>query len=424
MLSLLEMVNRLKKIYLYKWEYLVIFLIAFLSDDSYWVGTSGNVVLSLCRYVFIAAFPVVYVGFLRVKFDYRIASLILIVSLLLLDVSLFNGGFSGGSIMLLCSFVAAAVIVKKIPLMRFSKRFCELVIAMILISVAIQIMIALGVVQVRTGVNVAGEDMNVFGGFVYVGSYFGLLNRNACFFREPGVFMVYICVAYLLDIWTNKNGPSLRRQFLYFLGILSTMSTAGILIWGVLFVICALRQRKMSAQHIITIVAIGAVAFLVFQNEIVYKNFFSKLEKGTDSLSVLGRVSSITIPLKMTLDSPFFGCGTENFREAYMRCGQELYHTTIDPQALATNSILNASAVFGLWFGVFLIYGLLKFSKLLAGRNVIGYGLSFFAILLLFSNETMQYSLILYVLLFYGLMTPGLRLHRVVRPQVVRQCAP
>ena len=86
-----------------------------------------------------------------------------------------------------------------------------------------------------------------------------------------------------------------------------------------------------------------------------------------------------------------------------MRCSEELFHETIDPQSMATNSILNASAVFGLWYGIFLIFGLCNFSKRMARRNLIGVLLTFVSLLMIFSNESMQYSLILYMLVFYGL---------------------
>lgn len=416
------MVRLVHKINRHKWDYLLVFLIMFLSDDSYWAGTSGNTVLSLCRYLFVASFPIIFVFLLRLKFDYRIITATFIISLALLNASMFAGGISGGAVMLSATLFAAVVIVKKLPLVRFSRRFCEVIIAMILISVLIQLLIMLHVAPTHASINVAGEEMTVCLGCVFVNSYFGLLQRNACIFREPGIFMVYICLAYLLDIWINRKELSLKRQLFYFIGVLSTMSTAGIIIWVILFIIYSLRQRKLSAQKLIPFVLFGAMAVLLFQNEIIYRNIFSKLEKGTDSLSVLGRVSSVTIPLKMTLESPFFGSGTENFRAEYIRCGQELYHTEVDPQALATNSILNASAVFGLWFGLFVLYGLLKFSRRLAGRNIIGCGLTFFAVLLLFSNESMQYSLILYLLLFYGLMPPRARYMPAEQRLTYRQC--
>ena len=58
------MVKRLlKKIEEYKWYYLLIFLLAFLSDDSYWAATSGNSTLSMLRYAFVVAVPVVFMVF-------------------------------------------------------------------------------------------------------------------------------------------------------------------------------------------------------------------------------------------------------------------------------------------------------------------------------------------------------------------------
>ena len=104
----------------------------------------------------------------------------------------------------------------------------------------------------------------------------------------------------------------------------------------------------------------------------------------------------------MALESPLGGCGTENFRNIYIQYGKELFHTYIDPQGLATNAILNASAVFGLWFGVFILIGFWKLSKRLSSGNAIGCLLTFLCVIMTFSNESMQYSLIFYLLIFYG----------------------
>ncbi len=264
-------------------------------------------------------------------------------------------------------------------------------------------LIMFGFVQVFSIENVIGSNMSTYGGCMFFDTYFGLIMRNACFFREPGVFMVYICVAYMMDIWKHKSGLTLKRQLLYFIGIFSTMSTAGIAIWALLFFINILRSKKLNSHNIMVISVILLVVYFVFSNEVLYGNVFGKLERGTDSGSVLGRLSSLSIPFHMTLDSPIWGCGTDNFQKEYIRCGYELFHTEIDPQGLATNSILNASAVFGLWYGLFLLYGFGRFVKRLTGRSVIEYVLSFLSILMTFSNESMQYSLIFYVLIFYGL---------------------
>lgn len=392
-----------RKIWKYKWIYLLIFCISFVSDDSYWAATSGNQILSMCRYAFAALLPVVLVVFFHVTLSKKTADLVIVISFLLFVVSLLSGSGLGGPIMLVFTIVAAAMVATKIQVNILAERFCDVIILLILYSFAIQMMLLTGVIQGRLGENVGNSTLTIYGGCIYFNSYFGLIQRNSCFFREPGVFMVYICVAYLLDIWTNNKGLNLRRQLVFFIGILSTMSTAGIIIWGVLFMTNVLCRKVISTRSILAIAAIGVLVFFIFQNEVIYGNFFAKLDRGTESASVLGRLSSVSIPLKMTFDSPIWGCGTEKFREFYMRCGEELFHETIDPQSMATNSILNASAVFGLWYGIFLIFGLYNFSKRMARRSLIGVLFTFVSLLMIFSNESMQYSLILYVLIFYGL---------------------
>lgn len=392
----------LRKLRAYKWHYLLIFLLAFLSDDSYWAATSGNSTLSMLRYAFVVAVPVVFMVFLKVNVGKDISSLMILIIVGIFVASLLSGSGMGGPVMLFFSLLSAALIVTKIDIDEFTARFCEVIVLAILYSFTLQLLIMFGVVEVSVKENVAGTQASTLGGCIYFNSYFGLIMRNSFIFREPGVFMVYITIAYMLDIWMNKGGLTLRRQLVYFLGEFSTMSTAGIIIWAVLFIMNGLRKGSFKVKNIVPMLVVGVVAYFIFSNEIIFGNVFSKLERGTDSASVLGRLSSVAIPLRMTLNSPLWGCGTESFRDVYIQYGKDLFHTDIDPQGLATNAILNASAIFGLWFVVFILMGFWKLSKKLSAGNVQGCLLTFLSIIMTFSNESMQYSLIFYLLIFYG----------------------
>lgn len=391
-----------RRIWEYKWSYLLVFLLAFLSDDSYWAATSGNTALSIARYCFVVIIPIIFMVFMKVNVGKDISGLLVLIIGGIIIASFLSGSGIGGPIMLFFSLLSAALIVTKIDLADFSESFCDVVVAMIVYSFALQMSIMLGLAEPSMRENVAGVSQSILGGCVFHNSYFGLIMRNGCFFREPGVFMVYICMAYMLDIWMNKCGLTLKRQLVYFLGVFSTMSTAGIAIWAVLFMINVLRKGSFKISNIMPLLIVAVVAYFIFSNEIIFGNVFGKLERGTDSGSVLGRLSSITIPFKMTIESPLWGCGTEHFRDVYIKYGHQIYHTDIDPQGLATNAILNASAVFGLWFGIFIVLGFWKLSKRLTSYNKLGCVLTFASIMLSFSNESMQYSLIFYLLIFYG----------------------
>ena len=394
-----EIINKLK---VYKWYYLLIFLLAFLSDDCYWIATSGNSILATARYTFVVAVPVFFFLFLKASVGKDISVLMIFIMLGITVASVLSGSRWGGPVMLFFSLLAAALIVTRINLKDFSTRFCEVVVVMILYSFALQTLVLTGLMQVEMIENVAGVKLLTLGGCVFHDSYFGLILRNSCIFREPGVFIVYINVAYTLDIWMNKDGMKLSRQLIYFLGELSTMSTAGIIIWTILFTMNALCKGSFNVKKMLPMIILVILGYFIFSNEIMYENVLGKLDKNTDSESVLGRFSSVVIPLKMTLNSPLWGYGTENFRNIYIQYGKQLFHTEIDPQGLATNSILNASAVYGLWYGLFIVLGFWKLSIRLSVGNLVGLMLTFLAFVMTFSNESMLYSLIFYLLIFYG----------------------
>lgn len=385
-----------------KWVYILIIMLAFFSDDSFWAATSGNEFLGVMRYVLVVFIPVFFIFILGVNVSKNLKTILTAIIFGIIFASVCSGSGFGGPVMVVFSLLSAALIVSKIDIHFFTTAFCEVVVVMIIYSFSLQMLIFTGILQTTLAENVAGSSVSVLGGCVFYESYFGLILRNGCFFREPGVFMVYICIAYLFDIWMNWKGLSLRRQLVYFLGVFSTLSTAGIIIWALLFSMNIISKGTIKIKNIIPMLMVIIVAYLVFSNEIIFGNVFAKLDRGTDSSSVLGRLSSVTIPLNISLKSPLWGCGTERFRDLYIMYGKMLYHTNVDPQGLGTNSILNAAAVFGLWYGLFIIIGFWRLSRRLAFRSSIGCILSFFSIIMFFSNESMFYSLIFYILVFYG----------------------
>ena len=121
-----------------------------------------------------------------------------------------------------------------------------------------------------------------------------------------------------------------------------------------------------------------------------------------ESGSVAGRITSLTIPSAIIFHNPLFGVGAESFNVEYIHYGQQLYHMYINPQGLATNTILNAGAVYGLWFAMFLIIRFYNLSKTVAHNRRYQTMYVFLLFLMMFSNESMFYSIIVYVLVFYG----------------------
>lgn len=156
----------------------------------------------------------------------------------------------------------------------------------------------------------------------------------------------------------------------------------------------------MNKKHnkIIYIVVLAIVVSLVLASEFMNSMVFHKFSESEDNASLLARISSVLIPSSIFLDNPLLGCGFANFEKEYMDHSIKLYRLNIGTSN-STNTIFNTFAVLGVIPGSFLLFSLYKFSNKIRKAKL----LLFVGLLLMFSNESMFYSIILYIILLYGL---------------------
>lgn len=224
--------------------------------------------------------------------------------------------------------------------------------------------------------------------------------RNSGIFREPGLFMIYINLAFLFDTFIYKDRPIPDiRMIIYVLGIISTFSTAGYIIFLLLLFMYISQHRdikRKSLKEKIMIMLLLMMPLLTSFNDVL----FSKINIGNNQITSISRISSIIIPFAIMGDYPIFGCGTTSFSELYRQYGVQIYHFPISSE-VSTNTIMNGGAIFGIWFSLASILLLWLF----ASRNVNAKrdrAIVFLSLLMMFSNEVILYSPIPYILLFYG----------------------
>lgn len=384
--------------------YILVFLIIWISDESYLFSTSGIDALITVKWAFFAIIPFVVYVFSRKRHVIKDIKALAIPIIFLLLSALFNINSIGWGIMILTlQLVTAFIISKKIDFPRISFAFSDVMIIICVYSLLIYLFaFLLEILPTTSIVNIEGREMTMSYGSVFYSDY--VLIRASAIFREPGVFMIFINLAFLLDTFFNYNKIKYSRLIICFLAILSSFSTGGIICFALILIAGFLNNREWKSAILISVlVTIGV--FVIVNSEDIFLMFFKKLSD-TDSGSASARLSSIAIPINVWTDSIknfFFGCGIRNFEAEYIRAGRELYHTTIDPQGLSTNTIFNAFAIFGCGFGLFIIGGFYCFTHrvLVAGRLILF--LLFLVFCLLFSNENMIYCTTLMVFIMYGL---------------------
>lgn len=221
--------------------------------------------------------------------------------------------------------------------------------------------------------------------------------RNYGLFREPGVFAIFLCLALLFVLCSEKN---LKHRgwtiLLLTAGIISTFSTTGYLAAMAITAIWLVKDRKRFAGGGTWLTVILAVlmvlGFLWISDDNLITDVFEKLS-GTHS-SMRYRLETIINGLRVSWKHYFLGVGilrgTEQMRALNM---MSKYHNT--------STIITMLVYFGLPALCIYVGALGRFC-----RRVLGSGLYMLPLLFLLNAQQFIYNPIWYALVLYGMIVP------------------
>mgnify|MGYP001279303896 CR=1 FL=1 len=216
-------------------------------------------------------------------------------------------------------------------------------------------------------------------------AFLGTIRNNGLWW-EPGAFQVIINTAFLLGLAFKR--VSIKDYFLFLIVIISTGSTAGILIFSTLSFIYY-RQNINYKLIFISLLIIFPFLFLTSFYEIVIE---SKLNLGNASAN--SRFNDAAVAIKMFLDYPFMGTGFGDIEILEKYTSKYSYGT-------GSNGILLLLANLGILS--FTIFIPLIFPGYLKGFNKkidkIIVSLSLF---LIFFTQNFTIMLVFSILIFYG----------------------
>lgn len=224
-----------------------------------------------------------------------------------------------------------------------------------------------------------------------------LATRNFGIFREPGVFICYLNIAIFFELFFLDKRYLSKRLIIYIITILTTISTAGYIVFALIIVSYIFSRRKISLLPFVLLGLLGFAIYYISNSEMIITLLFHKITNETGSY--IARVSSITVPLKMISINPF-GVGPEQYNILFPILSSNLYGVSVEPE-VSTNTMLKFCSVYGIQTFIFILIGLLKLIKKVSKQFIVR--VSFFiVILLLSSNEDLRESIMFYLLLAYG----------------------
>lgn len=385
--------------------YFLIGSMLIISYDTYWFGTSGVKLLELLRNLYVVGLPLyLYFTHPHILIS-RTNSFILfyLISIIALS-SIFNGNTISAPLLIFSGVLVSFYVITRYSFYDLTKCFSNVIIGISIYSLVIYLSVILKVTPLRSVENMAGTLVLTAYGCQFFPELGERVIRNSSIFREPGVYMIMINLAIIFQLFVVKGKCRWQNIFILIVSLITSMSTGGFICFALIMLAYFFNTAKGIGTIAVISIIIVALILPAIDEEYINLVFSSKFNEMETSGSGFARLSSFFIPLNIFFKYPILGCGFDQFKFEYVQVGQELYHRYIDPQGMATNTIMNVFAIWGGGIGLFYLYGFYKFSKLIAkGRNNISLILIVLCLFALFSNESMPYWPYIYIYMFYGI---------------------
>lgn len=276
-----------------------------------------------------------------------------------------------------------------IPLSRFTKVFYNITKLLMVASLFRYLFLLLNLTSIFSDfISIEGDyymNFLLFGILEQKHTVFALLRNNGLWW-EPGAFQVIINLAFLLGLAFKM--VSKKDYFLFLVVIISTFSTAGIIIFSILSLIYFRNDLNFKFIFMFFLLIVSVLIGTSFY-EIVIE---SKFNLGNASAN--SRFNDASIAIKMFLDHPFIGTG---FGDIEILEKYKLKHS----YGTSSNGLLLILANLGILS--FVIFTPLIVPGYLKGFNKkIDKILVSLSIFLIFFTQNFTIILIFSIMIFYG----------------------
>lgn len=383
-------------------KFILVLIVIYISNDTSLFGTNESAYyITINRGILYGLCGISLLYLLNQNKLLRYYTLLFGVFLCMLLTIIANYNFSGGYIQQFMMIIIGLYFIEKFSFQEFCFYFEKVVYSLSIIGLIFFILnIILGGLQAPLYVtNSHGAGFSHF--FVWANLNNGLdVFRNTSIFREPGIYMIYIIFALLINIYVIET--NIKRFAILLVSLISTLSTAGIIIGCIVLWLYFNRLKFSKRYSIYLFLIILLVSVLPFIEQTEYfLNVMGKFNPDNDSYaSFVARQSSIFVPLKMA-QSNIFGVGFSAFPNIYESVSYKMYGTPMDI-GNSTNSITNMIARFGWLWGVFYIKLVYNLSNMISLRSSYKW-VVFLVICLCFFNEDIWNSYIFSIFILFGL---------------------
>lgn len=386
---------------------IIMFITLFCSADTLLFGSTEDTGWILVRYIMETGIVVWLLG--RQVYKKKIAvtgSEICLISMVLLTLcsGIFNRDWRFGYIYIIILLIMGWTISKDIPFETFANYFCEFmkvfsVISVIFFGLYVCLNGLMEILPVVT--NTAGREhytiiLASMPTEFYLDQY-----RNSSFFREPGVFQMYLVWAMMLEVFWKKK-INVMNCIVFLTALITTFSTTAYIAVAIL-VVCYFFKKGDDRDAVIKKILFVAGGLLLIwvvrytdllaPDGIIFGKFTS-----SGHPSVSARYASFIVNIIMIFKSPLWGNGLSFTGENFSAYAMEYLNLKVSDNTIM---VLYMMATLGIIFGILFMIGIWKYCTKITESRMLQFGLlSIF--LVLFIGENLIFSPITYIFVFYG----------------------
>ena len=276
-----------------------------------------------------------------------------------------------------------------IPLSYFTKVFYNLTKVLMIASIFRYLFIFIDSSSIfQDFISIEGDhyiNFLLFGVLKEEQTFLGIIRNNGLWW-EPGAYQVIINLAFLLGLAFKR--VSIKDYFLFLIVIVSTGSTAGVIIFSILSFIY-FRNNMNYKLIFISLIIIVPFLFLTSFYELVLESKFN-----VDNASTNSRFNDAFVAIKMFLDHPFIGTGFGDIEILEKYTTKYFYGTGSNGLLLllANLGILSFTILIPVIFPGYLIGFNKKIDKIIVSLSL----------LLIFFTQNFTIMLIFSLMIFYG----------------------
>lgn len=392
-------------------NFILTFLLIFLSNESLIVSANANTRFTTICYLLVGVFALVTFSInlmRRNRIPINAFVMFIILSFFIVLTAVINYDFDIKYIFLILALFFSLNILILMPLEEFAKHFVTSIVFLSIVSFIASVIFVvlpsfnslLPSIETKTGHRFV---FYIFNNQKYPqdGEYY----RNYSIFREPGVFIIYINIALIFTLYF-KNHNKIFKYIVLLIACASSLSTAGAFVFAFISIFYFFGNRtkmikenrhayyKYAYYFAFGLIAVG-LGILVFDRVLILR-IFGKVFN--DHASTGSRVDSVIINLKLWLESPvsiMFGNGTSFMEDNFLIFSKSMGSSATDN----TNTLLKILGVFGPFYFCICVASLFETTKALTNKLFQRF-LLFLSIVLLLSNEDIMYNSLLYIFVF------------------------